>query len=500
MKTLLKLPANNRFFYTVLAILGIWHLWSLPVSPLPWFDETFFASITNSVVEGKGFQVEVQQLMNRNREILLYGPVYFWLTSIPVHLFGLDILSFRIVNVLFGALLLGVFYKMLRELLVEKTIARWLVLFAVMDVIFIQNAHSGRMEMVALFFVFSAFWFYFRIRKKPEPMTVIWMALAGILAFLTTPRVLVLVFPLFGFAVVERAVQRRWIDVLVLLAIPVAVYGAWVFYAYGSIEAFLDYYLSSSGGDGGGVQAKKSYTAFLGGRFYVPFYQWPLLLTGVGSAVWLIWRKIYIQPVVIFLLTIATYYLVVKDTGGYSVLIVLCWYSIIAMAAQEFLSASMQGISKAMGIVILAGVLAVNSGIFVLKATTIVAGYSERNPRPLNEFVSEHVSSGMRVVGDDRYYYACMRLRADYRYIDRPKTDSFRAEQHAEGFKPDYLFISTQTPDEVIAAYREHFEFQEEYIYQPTGSNQWLRQLVDRLPLEVQSSYAGRLIKIKPRS
>lgn len=499
MAYLVKLPVDNRFFFGVLALLAGWHLWSLPVSPLPWFDETFFASITNAWVEGRGFQAEVQDLMNRNRDILLYGPVYFWLTAIPVHLFGLDIMSFRMVNVIFGALLLWVFYKMLRQLGVEILIARWLVLLAAMDVIFIQNAHSGRMEMVALFFALNAFWFYFKIRQNPTSTALIWMALAGVLAFLTTPRVLVLVFPLFGFAVIERAVNRRWADILILLVIPAVVYAAWVFYAYGSIEAFMDYYLKSSGGGDGGVQPKKTYTGFLGGRFYVPFYQWPLLLTGMGSALWLIWRKSFIQPVVLFLLTIATFYVVVKDTGGYSVLIVLCWYAIIALAAKDLLSASLPRISRAMVVVIVGGVLAVNSGIFVLKAATIVTGYSDRNPRTINAFVSEYISPGMRVVGDDRYYYACMRLGADYRYIDRPKTDGFRAEQHAKVYQPHYLFVSNQTTDEVIDAYREQFEFEAEYIYRPAINNSALKQLVNKLPIEVQSSYAGRLIKVTPR-
>lgn len=491
---LFRLTSSPRFFFALIIAAAGWHLWSLPISPLPWFDETFFASITNALVNGRGFQVEVQNLAERGKEVLLYGPVYYLLTGIPVKLFGIDIVSFRIVNLLFCGLTLSVFYKVLRQLKIDRAVAMFMVVLALFDVILIQNAHSGRMEMVALFFALSAFWYYFKTREDSTIAAVVILALGGILAFLTTPRSMVLVFPLFGFAVVQRGMQKRWRDVLLLIAIPVTVYLVWLFYAYGSFDAFLDFYFKKS--DSGEVQARRTYTGFLGGHFYVPFYQYPLIFGGLLSAGLLLAKRKCMTATALFLVSILTYYIVVKDTGGYSVWIVLCFYALIAMAIQQVLLDSERPKYKWVTGSLLVVLILVNFGIFTFKAAVILAGYSDRNPAPLNEWVAQRVSPGDRVVGDDRYYYACMRLGADYKYIERPATDDQRAIKHAQIFEPDYLFISTQTPKTIIESYRNYFQFEEEWTYLPPRQNNALQKFLDRLPMNVQSSYSGTLIKV----
>lgn len=45
---------NKNIIISLLLALVAWHLWSLTYSPLPWFDETFFASLTNSFMNGRG--------------------------------------------------------------------------------------------------------------------------------------------------------------------------------------------------------------------------------------------------------------------------------------------------------------------------------------------------------------------------------------------------------------------------------------------------------------
>lgn len=494
MTFLFRLASNQRFFFALIIAAAGWHLWSLPISPLPWYDETFFAAVTNSLMNGRGFQVEALYLVGRGKEMLLYGPVYFLLTGIPVKIFGLDIVPFRMVNLLFCGLTISVFYKLLRQLKIVPAVAMFMIVLTLFDVILIQNAHSGRMEMVALFFALSAFWYFFKIQQRPTTLAVVLLALAGILTFLTTPRSMVLIFPLFGFAIVQRAMQKQWRDVVLLIAIPVAVYLVWLFSTYGSIENFIDYYFSKT--ESGSVQPNRNYTGFMGGRFYVPFYQYPLVFVGLLSAGLLLAKRKCVLATSLFLVSILTYYIVVRDTGGYSVWVIFCFYALIAMAIQNVVLDSEKPKYKWLAVSFLIVLILVNFGIFAVKAATIVAGYSDRNPRPLNEWVSERVSPGDRVVGEDRYYYSCMRIGAVYKYIERPSSVDRRARKHAEIFKPDYLFVSTQSPPEVLDTYRNFFHFEEEWTYQPPKQNNALQKLIDRLPITVHSSYAGTLIRV----
>lgn len=504
--SILKLGANNRFFYTVLLVAAIWHLWSLKLSPLPWFDESFYASIAHSLLNGNGFKLTIWSWMS-SKEILLYGPVYFVLVGLPLRLMEFDAFSFRITNLIFGATLLWMIYRLCKTLNVSVVVRRTVVLVALFDVLLIQNSHSGRMEMVALTFAMAAFGFYFKTDRDNRLSYIPHLAIAGALAFLTTPRVAVIIIPLFAFAFVELIHRKQWYDVLRIVLIPSALILAWVLAAYGSIDGFIDYYFSSGSREAEVAQAaqktvevRSSYTKFFGGNFYVPFYQWPLLLAGLASAALLLWKKAHVKLVWLFLFAIACYYLVVRDTGGYSVLILSFWYVLIALALHHlFSSNSTKPILRWVGVGFLALVLAVNVGIFSLKALTVVAQYNARNPKPLKEWVANHVEPGSRVAGDDRYYYACMGNGADFWYLDRPKSDNYRAERMALSGEVDYLFFSSQTEPKVIDAYRVYFNFDEEWEYTPEPDNGWMRWFTRLVPNAVQSSYQGRLVKVSEK-
>lgn len=505
-KTILKLGANNRFFYTVLAVAAIWHLWSLSLSPLPWFDETFYASITHSLLHGNGFRLGVWSWFS-DKEILLYGPVYFITAGLPLRLMEFDPFSFRITNLVFGATLIWMVHGLCKTLDVSLLVRRTVVLVALFDVLFIQNSHSGRMEMVALTFVVASLLYYFKAERENDLAYISPFAIAGGLAFLVTPRVAVILIPFYAFAFFGYLHQKRWYDVLRVVFFPSTLILAWVWAAYGSIDGFLDYYFSSGSVEAEVAQAadttvkvRSSYTKFFGGNFYVPFYQWPLLVAGLSSAVLLLVRKTQVKLVWLFLCMIACYYIVVRDTGGYSVLILSFWYVLIALAIHHLFSTqNTRPVLRWASVGVLAVVFAVNFGIFSLKALTVVAQYNARNPKPLKEWVANYVEPGSRVVGDDRYYYACMGNGADFWYLDRPKSDKYRAQRMALTGGVDYLFISSQTEQKVIDAYRAHFDFEEEWEYTPKPDDGWMQWFTRLVPNKVQSSYQGRLVKVSEK-
>lgn len=56
-------------------------------SPIAWFDEVYFASTTHSFMNGNGLSLELDHC----EPVLMYGPIYFLLTSSVMKLFGFGI-------------------------------------------------------------------------------------------------------------------------------------------------------------------------------------------------------------------------------------------------------------------------------------------------------------------------------------------------------------------------------------------------------------------------
>ncbi len=140
-----------------------------------------------------------------------------------------------------------------------------------------------------------------------------------------------------------------------------------------------------------------------------------------------------------------------------------------------------------------------NIGIFTIKTFTIIGSLGMRDPEPLQEWVVQHLPSHSKIVGDDRFYYACIKNDCDYQYLDRVKDHDTRARFHACTYKPDFLFISTQTSPAVIDAYTKEFHFLETINYLPSNENSFITNIIRRLPIAIQSSYEGALIRVKPR-
>lgn len=483
---------NNKTFYTLLSILGIWHLWSLLYSPLPWFDETFYVSITRSLLEGKGFMLQVCPIQTEGKEVLTYGPIYFLLTGLSFSIFSFGIFQFRIVALLFTALSIFVFSKILKQLSISKSIIRLLILLLAFDVIIIQNGHSGRMDMVALFFALTAWWAY--LKGKTENKYSWFMALAGVVAVLTTPRIAVIIFPLFVYALIIFFKTKNWYRATIITVLPASIYFVWILYAFGSINGFIEHFITPASESSDPANNLFSY---LGGNLYIPLYQWPLIISSFISAMIILFSRKNRSILLLLSLPIITFYIVVADTGAYSALIMPFWYLIIALGLTHYeRNNKLEKWLLHGGIAI---ILFVCIGIFSLKAATIIGSQSDRNPRPLQTWVNNHIPKNSRIVGDDRYYYACIKNNCDYQYMDRVKDHATRAKYHLDNFQPDYLFISTQTPKEIINAYNKEFDFLESWDYIPQKGNSFFKTILNHIPIPIQSSYQGTLIRVTPR-
>lgn len=472
----------------------LWHLWSLQYSPLPWFDETFFASITNSFINSKGFQLEICPLQTGGVPVLTYGPVYFLLTAIPIKLAGLGIFQFRIISLVFIFMVIILFSKIIRNFGLNKTYQKWLIILIVFDVIIVQNSHSGRMDMVALFFAIFAWWAYLNKRPNQTIFQITIMGLAGVSAILTTPRIAVIVFPIFIFAFYHFIKSKQWVYSLIITIIPLIIYLIWVWLAFDSLTNFWEHYFSKSAN----IDASNSNLSdFLGGNFYIPFYQWPIIITGIFSLLVAFITRKNINDILLFLSPIILFYTLVKDTGAYSALIISFWYIIIGLGG-------LSPYFKKTRVILLTGlgvITVVNLGIFTIKAIAIIGSIDQRDPKAISHWIKDNVPEKSKIVGDDRYYYACLQNNCDFQYIERIKSHQERAKYHATYYKPDYLFISNQTSPEIVEAYREQFYFIEKDQYQNNKkTNNLFHRLIDKLPIKIFTSYEGTLIKVSSKS
>lgn len=483
---------NKRVSIFFLLLIGIWHITSLPFSPLPWFDETFFASITHSLLSGKGFMLEVSQLMTGGNEVLTYGPVYFLFTSLSCSIFGFDIFAFRLVNLIFAALSVFIFFRIQKAIGIKPVIVKIITSLLIFDVIFLQNAHSGRMDLVALFFALLAYLQFFKNDKRIRSFVL--MSISGTLGILTTPRIAIILAPVFIIYFIQLIRRQAWKRAGILAVLPIGLYLIWIYIGFGSMESFLSHYIGNSISNNQEV----GLLHFLGGNFNIPYFQYPLILVGLVSfLLLLVFRKSRLITLSLFL-PISFYYLIVKDTGAYSAMIVPFWYLIISYFIHEFKNdLNSYPYLRYIYYIAILSLFALNAGIFFIKSGVVLLTSEERNPRKLNEWVQKHIEHGTNVVGDDRYYYACKKLNCNFQYIQRPATPDIRSNYHREIFQPDYIFISSQTQPEIIKAYRNAFQFGEEFEYNPESGNSIAKHLVSNLPFNISSSYKGKLIKVK---
>lgn len=489
-------PFHKIVLVIVVILVVIWHFWSLQYSPLPWFDETFFASITHSLMNGQGFHLAVCPIQTNGEQVLIYGPVYFLLTTLSSSIFGFGIMSIRMVNLIGAIISLFIFYRIIRQLSLPTWVTISVTLLLMFDFIFNQNAHSGRMDLLALAFFLGAILIHVRDNKKDT--TPFLIGLLGTLAVLTTLRIAVFVLPFFTTLFTYNLLKHNWRHATILLLTSITLYGIWIWWGFGSISSFIqEYTVTKNEID---PNRKNLISSFVGGNFQIPFYQIPLVVIGSISVLFMLIKKTRLSNAWVFILPIPFFYLFVKDTGAYSAMLVPFWYFSIAIAVsfvQRQYTQTKRLLYPLCTVIVL--LFMVNISTFLFKSITIICTKTERDPKPLVQWIEKHIPEGSRVVGDDRYYYACIQNHSDFQYMDRIGDHLIRARYHSKEFKPDFLFISTQTSPEIINAYKSEFEFGDQWEYKPKKTNDKIQKLISLLPMPIQSSYQGTLIKVSSK-
>jgi hypothetical protein len=492
------LPQTQKYakptFVLVLLMAALWRFWALPYSPLPWFDETFFASITHSFIHGEGFHLAVCPLQTNGEQVLIYGPIYFLLTGLITKTLGFGLFSFRLANLLGAIVSIFLFSRIIKKLGWRSTTLYLMTILLAFDVIFLQNAHSGRMDLVALAFFLGAI--NLHLTEHSSIKQHLFIALLGTLAVLTTLRIAIMVLPFFALVFFTNIKNKQYQQAATLLITSVLLYAIWIGIGFGSLSNFLAAYTQNRTGP---ETNHTLISSFLGGNLSIPFHQYPMVALGLLSIALLFKQHYQQQKFWLILLPIPFFYLLVKDTGAYSALVVPFWYLIIGMAFEKQAKSNTSYLNRLTTFVAIALLLGVNGGIFLLKSATIATTIPQRNNKQLTAWVSEHLPAQSRVVGDDRFYYAVINNHSDFQYIQRVQSNEARALYHKEEFQPNYLFISSQTTPDIIEAYKQHFVFGDTFTYTPITQQNLVTRLIQKLPMQIHTSLEGTLIQVTPK-
>lgn len=423
----------------------------LPRSPLPWLDETLFASTALSIVRGGPSTPTVLAAFPHIIRIdLFYGPVICFLGALDVRLLGLSMVGWRMLGFL-GAV--GVVFSaawVSGRLDGSRTAVAASAMLVALSQGMGARATSGRLdtvtvmlEMISLACTITAM----RVdAARRGYASFVYAALAGVfcgLAALSTPRAFPFVLGLCVGIGVELVLELRpelWARALIVGVAALAPVWGWTATQGMTPLRWLRLIAALSSGD------KLSASPILHGSWH--FFDEPLvplasgllftfvmlLVCGVGlgmagrlksgaarngegpdagSKV----RLAAIAVVVNYaasLLTIARFW-------DYEIFVVpLALPVLIALTAKIWCGSGPRVMKR---VVIISWLLlglvliAIRSG----KVVAWAASYAERDPRPLQDFVSSHLPRDSRVFGpEDFYFYAVERAGSHYLFF-RPR-------------------------------------------------------------------------------
>jgi len=430
-------------------------------------------------LSGNGLSLELDQ----DEPFYIYGPVYFSLTWLFCKIGGFGIVSFRLVNLLFSFGCVFVLGKILRKLQISENLSSLMKLIFFTDVLFISNGHSGRMEFVALFWILMAYLYW--IKKGRLYYIIVSFLLT--LSVLTTPRCVAIAIPLAIYIAMELIKGERWKQLLIYISIPVALYLAWIYNSYGSIDNFLQYFSQKNDVS----QDASLLQRFLGGNFYIPKWNVPIVLLSIIIILDSLANK-YFKLILIYILPIGLFYFFINDTGLYSVYILPFYMILLSIGYTRIVCRGR--VCRNVCIGLLGCCFILNLGILSMKAALVLSTKEMRDPNALSNWLSKKVPSHSKIVGSCDYYYAAINNGCQFKKLFRDYTSADVVYDYLESsYKPQYLFISTSEKEK--DALRNAKQFKKVLIghFSPRKSNSSIYTLFANSTL---SSYEGYLYKI----
>ena len=440
---------NNRYIvlFVISTIYIIFHIATLKNFTLPWFDETYYASMADSLFRFGSLFVSVDPIGTKG-PINYYGPVYFIITGLLFKIFGINIQQFRLPGLLFGFGIIVITIMILRQNKIKGGIILLACMALSLDHWFNQEIHNGRMDSTALFFILLSFYFILKSKEPGRMASIYWCIFSAVLAaigVLTTPRVGPLVIPI-GLILVFRAVYNKnncevkqiiiWSVIFSILIL------SWLIYAFENLDSIMVTYLQEYSGS--------THTTSVG------YYQYPLfilLIIVIPAIVIGNIRNLFDEALFFSISGVAIYcFFITGPWGFFFFFSTPLIYIAIAFIISSISNDKYRKWINAVFILL----ISVNGSIFIAQACVIFGQWDARCHAHAEEFVERYVPRGSKVVGDYKYYYAVRKNGSEFQHIDRGGPLSARFDYHKNIYNFEYLITSMDEESEPVQAYMKN--------------------------------------------
>ncbi len=379
----------------------VYHLVTLIYSPLPWFDEVTFTSLTESYMRGRTLYEEAR-IVGEPGQKLFYGPVFFIWQTMVIKTFGFSIFTVRISNMLFGFGCLYLVYRICRHLGFGIKAAILAIVLVAAEPNFNQFLHSGRMDFMSLFFFLLSYTAFLRIGQSSKLIASLYAVGVGVLlgcAILTTPRI-IFAFSVYAFYFLYELIANGNKNRLLTLAKYAvigtsfaAVYYFWIYTTFGGIDGYIYHsthasYLKDHMGLGTEMRFR---------------YNMIIYLFAYLSFIVLLIKKRVAANVDLVLLTVPaiTGFICIVAGGiiGRYFASVMPFISILVTGTAFYLyeNKSLKYATYTMAAVFIA--------VFVLKGVYVFSTLPQRDPYENEKIIMQYVEPNTSVLGDNEYYY-----------------------------------------------------------------------------------------------
>ena len=471
----------------------VYHLATLSYSPLPWFDEVSFASITNSYIKAHTFFPEAIDIAVPWQNAM-YGPVYFVLQAWVVKLFGLTMFSFRISNLLFGFANLYLIYRICLHLKFRPAATFLTVGILALERSYNQYLHSGRMDSMTLFFFLASFLVFVTITPKHNYKWLLPAAATGALlacSALTTPRILFAFSFYFCYFFYEIYNTRRsgirdtLLKYVTIIITFCALFYTWIFVHFGSVQNYIYTNYTSNAIIQGHVGTTAEALRFNSSMVYFAY-------AFACFVILLIYGRAYKNMKLVLLTVPVMLSFMLLVGGGLS-------GRYFAMVA-PFAILLFTGVSASLyDHIIFRGInytiLAVLLGAFVLKAAYIADTYHQRDPVYNEQRIMQYIPPHSTVAADFEYYYFARHKQCYFQSLSENGTP-YQAFDYYIARNYEYFIFSKHN---VEHENYKNYVFRGRYKLIATVDDEphhgLLTGLISRLGYKVTESYACYIYK-----
>jgi hypothetical protein len=516
-----RIDKNNSIFNWTLIVFGmfwiLFHFVTIERSPLPNFDEAFFASMTKSFQQDGSLMLRMSTMTKfENDEVWLYGPIYFFCQSFITQYIGWGIWQFRLLNLLAGFGIVAMIMVIARSLSMKRLAMILLFSMLVMDPELNANMHSGRMDSLAMLFFLIGIYLFFFIQKKMS-FYIIFAALFFSAALLTTPRVgfLILILPV-GFLMElyfsirmpsDSRVRRlnfwpvliKYFITLIVITVPFLL---WIIFRVGGLEIYFKEFSNND--------VLRSLVSYLNiPKFYllpaVGFYVLILMILvflslykrivaskNVSSIV-VDWR------IIVLALIPAIYVIFIK--GGYYVYMMPVLYMLLTYMTMQsrMLDETLVSRFKWLLTFYFITLLAINMAIFSIKSLYLFGSWQSRDPHFFQSYFKRKHIKEENVLASHPYHFV---ISEENRYLsndDNREMDAVKADR----LMVKYAFVTIKSYENETSYFKQLGFKEVERFKVVESKNIFLNRILSKLPLDILQSYDGvylhREIGAKPK-